>query len=86
LEFIEFDFIQTTILKDPSVSISRVAWGGGGDFIGKYALRKLGSSLFHNWWLILKLFFFSGVAYTKHLIHLYVYQAPNHLRPLLEAC
>ncbi|ESW10946.1 hypothetical protein PHAVU_009G252100 [Phaseolus vulgaris] len=49
---------QNKILKDPSVSVSRVAWGGDGNFI--------------------------GVAFRKHLVQLYVYQAPNHLRPFLE--
>jgi len=31
-------------LKDPSVSVSRVAWGGDGNFIGKYASIKIGST------------------------------------------
>jgi hypothetical protein len=31
-------------------------------------------------------FVVAGVAFTKHLIHLYAYHGPNDLRQHLEAC
>ncbi|KAK7329494.1 hypothetical protein VNO77_23664 [Canavalia gladiata] len=49
---------QAVIMKDSSISISRVSWSADGNFI--------------------------GVAFTKHLIHLYAYQAPNDLQQRLE--
>nr|CAD1833272.1 unnamed protein product [Ananas comosus var. bracteatus] len=49
---------QSTIVKDSSMSISRVAWSSDGSLI--------------------------GVAFTKHLIHLHSYQAPNDLREVIE--
>ncbi|XP_043719817.1 protein TPR1-like isoform X2 [Telopea speciosissima] len=49
---------QTAIVKDSSISVTRVTW-----------------SLDGNW---------MGVAFTKHLIHLYAYQGPNDLCQQLE--
>uniref|UniRef100_A0A1D1XQS9 Topless-related protein 2 n=1 Tax=Anthurium amnicola TaxID=1678845 RepID=A0A1D1XQS9_9ARAE len=49
---------QTTIVKDSSISITKVTWSPDGSLI--------------------------GIAFTKHLIHLYSYQAPNDLRNMLE--
>ncbi|KAH9683623.1 Topless-related protein 2 [Citrus sinensis] len=52
--------LQAAIVKDSSISVSRVAWSPDGNFI--------------------------GVAFTKHLIHLYTYQGSNDLCQSLEAC
>ncbi|WRX20288.1 WD40 repeat - like 10 [Theobroma cacao] len=49
---------QASIVKESSISVSRVAWSPDGSLI--------------------------GVAFTKHLVHLHVYQASNDLRPHLE--
>ncbi|XP_073012223.1 protein TPR1-like isoform X1 [Typha latifolia] len=49
---------QSTIVKDSSISVTRVTWSPDGSLI--------------------------GVAFSKHLIHLYAYQASNDLRQLLE--
>ncbi|KAF7837781.1 topless-related protein 2 [Senna tora] len=49
---------QAAIVKDSSISVSRVSWSPDGNFI--------------------------GVAFTKHLIHLYAYQGSNDLRQHLE--
>ncbi|KAH7676571.1 YVTN repeat-like/Quinoprotein amine dehydrogenase protein [Dioscorea alata] len=49
---------QAAIVKDSSVSITRVTWSPDGSLI--------------------------GVAFSKHLIHLYAYQAPNDLRQFRE--
>lgn len=49
---------QAAIVKDASISISRVAWSPDGSLI--------------------------GVAYSKHLVHLYAYQGSNDLRQLFE--
>ncbi|KAK6913734.1 WD40 repeat [Dillenia turbinata] len=49
---------QAAFVKDPSISVTRVAWSPDGNLM--------------------------GVAFTKHLIHLYAYQAPNDLRHHLE--
>ncbi|XWS08546.1 hypothetical protein CRYUN_Cryun40dG0011800 [Craigia yunnanensis] len=49
---------QGSIVKDRSISVSRVAWSPDGNLI--------------------------GVAFTKHLVHLHVYQGSNDLRPHLE--
>ncbi|KAK7264670.1 hypothetical protein RJT34_32280 [Clitoria ternatea] len=51
-------FFQATIVKDPSISVSRVTWSPDGDFF--------------------------GVAFTKHLVHLYVYRGTNDLQQNLE--
>ncbi|XP_010245461.1 PREDICTED: protein TPR1-like isoform X2 [Nelumbo nucifera] len=49
---------QADIMKDSSISISRVTWSHDGTLM--------------------------GVAFTKHLIHLYAYHGPNDLRQHLE--
>ncbi|KAK1277243.1 Topless-related protein 2 [Acorus gramineus] len=49
---------QAAIVKDSSISITRVTWSSEGNV--------------------------AGVAFTKHLVHLYSYQAPNDLRQLIE--
>ncbi|XP_010921588.1 protein TPR1 isoform X1 [Elaeis guineensis] len=49
---------QSAIVKDSSISITRVTWSPDGSLI--------------------------GVAFTKHLVHLHAYQAPNDLREVLE--
>ncbi|MCL7045340.1 hypothetical protein MKW94_008572 [Papaver nudicaule] len=49
---------QSSIVKDSSVSINRVAWNPDGNLM--------------------------GIAFTKHLIHVYAYQGPNELRQHLE--
>ncbi|OVA18707.1 WD40 repeat [Macleaya cordata] len=49
---------QSSIVKDSSISITRVAWSPDGNLM--------------------------GVAFTKHLVHLYGYQGPNDLRQHLE--
>ncbi|XP_010259449.1 PREDICTED: protein TPR1 isoform X3 [Nelumbo nucifera] len=49
---------QAAIVKDSSISISRVTWSPDGTLL--------------------------GVAFTKHLIHLYAYHGPNDLRQHLE--
>ncbi|WOL16003.1 protein TPR1-like isoform X1 [Canna indica] len=49
---------QGAIVKDSSISITRVVWSPDGSLI--------------------------GIAFTKHLIHLHGYQAPNDLRQLIE--
>ena len=50
--------IQLAMVKDSSMSVSRVSWNQDGSFI--------------------------GVAFTKHLVHLYAYQGPTDLRQHLE--
>ncbi|XP_044498698.1 topless-related protein 2-like isoform X2 [Mangifera indica] len=50
--------LQAAIVKDSSISVSRVAWSPDGNLI--------------------------GVAFTKHLIHLYTYQWSNELGQHLE--
>ncbi|KAJ4722098.1 Topless-related protein [Melia azedarach] len=50
--------LQAAIVKDSSISVSRVAWSPDGNFI--------------------------GVAFTKHLIHLYTYQGSSDLCQHLE--
>ncbi|KAK6930217.1 WD40 repeat [Dillenia turbinata] len=49
---------QSAFVKDPSISVTHVAWSPDGNLM--------------------------GVAFSKHLIHLYAYQAPNDLRQHLE--
>ncbi|THU43854.1 hypothetical protein C4D60_Mb02t01190 [Musa balbisiana] len=49
---------QSAIVKDSSISITRVIWSPDGNLI--------------------------GIAFTKHLIHLHGYQAPNDLRQVIE--
>ncbi|KAJ4957139.1 hypothetical protein NE237_013922 [Protea cynaroides] len=49
---------QAAIVKDSSISVTRVTWSTDG-----------------NW---------MGVAFTKHVIHLYAYQGSNDLRQQLE--
>ncbi|CAL0306858.1 unnamed protein product [Lupinus luteus] len=51
-------FFQAAIVKESSISISRISWSPDGHFI--------------------------GVAFSKHLVHLYAYQGPNDLRQNLE--
>ncbi|MCH94819.1 topless-related protein 2-like, partial [Trifolium medium] len=48
------------IVKDASISVTRVSWSPDGNLL--------------------------GVAFTKHLIHLYGYHGSNDLRQTLEAC
>ncbi|XP_044486596.1 topless-related protein 2-like isoform X2 [Mangifera indica] len=50
--------LQAAIAKDPSISVSRIAWSPDGNLI--------------------------GVAFTKHLIHLYTYQGSSELGQHLE--
>ncbi|XP_010514006.1 PREDICTED: topless-related protein 2-like [Camelina sativa] len=50
---------QGSIVKDPSISVSRVSWSPDGNLI--------------------------GVAFTKHLIHIYAYHG-SELRQHLEPC
>nr|XP_009421409.1 PREDICTED: protein TPR1-like isoform X1 [Musa acuminata subsp. malaccensis] len=49
---------QSAIVKDSSISITRVIWSPDGNLI--------------------------GIAFTKHLIHLHGYQAPNDLCQVIE--
>ncbi|CAK8563731.1 unnamed protein product [Lathyrus sativus] len=51
-------FFQAAIVKDSSISITRVLWSLDGNLL--------------------------GVAFTKHLIHVYAYQGSNDLRQTLE--
>ncbi|CAJ2653964.1 unnamed protein product [Trifolium pratense] len=51
-------FFQATIVKDASISVTRVSWSPDGNLL--------------------------GVAFTKHLIHLYGYHGSNDLRQTLE--
>lgn len=77
--------LQAAFARDSSISVSRVSWSPDGNLIGtssdKYCI---------NWVHIcasLKCFYVvAGVAFTKHLVHLFAYQGPNDLRQHLEAC
>lgn len=51
-------FFQAAIVKDASISVTRVSWSPEGNIL--------------------------GVAFTKHLIHIYAYQGSNDLRQTLE--
>lgn len=78
--------VQAIAGKDLSVEVNRVSWSPERDFIGKCC-----KTFFFFYFVVLLLvcninLFFSGVAFSKHLIHLYVYQEPNVLQPRLEAC
>ena len=65
------------------MSVTRVAWSPDGNFIGKFRFMHCGI-LIGLWSLSLSLFLCAGVAYTKHLIHLYAFSGPNELRQHAE--
>ncbi|XP_058077196.1 protein TPR1 isoform X2 [Magnolia sinica] len=82
---------QAAIGKDPSISISRVTWSPDGSLMGMCPLYSgLGRVLLIFMYILLmktnehSYFLVSGIAFTKHLIHLYAYQGTNDLRQHLE--
>ena len=77
--------LQASLAKDSSISISCVSWSPDGNLIGMCHNTQLVSfrwirALLHSISVV------AGVAFTKHLIHLYANQGLNDLRQHLEAC
>ncbi|CAH8330816.1 unnamed protein product [Eruca vesicaria subsp. sativa] len=62
------------------MSVTRVAWSPDGNFIGKF--RFMHCEILIGLWS--QSLFNAGVAYKKHLIHLYAFSGPNDLRQHAE--
>ncbi|CAN8265297.1 unnamed protein product [Cochlearia groenlandica] len=67
------------LAKETQISVTRVAWSPDGNFIGKFPI-----TLWVFIWSLVSVSYCSGVAYTKHLIHLYAFSGPNDIRQHTE--
>jgi len=68
--------------KDAPISVSRVTWSPDGSFVGtKHYVSK---TIFEAVSKYLTGCFSVGIAFTKHLIHLYAYTGSNELTQRIE--
>ena len=70
------------MVNDIAISVSRVTWSPDGNFVGVCLLDRLLTFSLHMFVLIA--FLAAGVAFSKHLVHLYAYPVSNDLIQRLE--
>lgn len=79
------------MLNDAAISVNRCVWGPDGLMLGKYmnyeplSLNEIRST-FYITLMFLSDFVCLGVAFSKHIVHLYTYNPTGELRQHLEVC
>lgn len=77
-----WEFPQASASKDAPFSVSRVAWSPDGTFVG--VCLSLILLLYTFLWMFMTVLCVAGVAFSKHLVHLYATVGTNDLRQHLE--